>query len=331
MQESNEYVEALSKTAEIIQENRKFIILTHEFPDGDSLGSQIALFELLKNLGKDVSMVCKSEVPYQYRFLPDINELKKDLLKAANPCSDGEYVFFCLDSADENRFNFDTGLLKEGASLIINIDHHPGNTMYGNINVVDYGKSATAEILYELINLKFKEILNYNIALGLYTGILTDTGRFQYENTTGNIHRIVSHLLEFGIVPSSVFSFIYENEPFNRFKLLEKVLKRIKIIKSKKLIYSYVLQQDFSNLRLPFSANDGIIEVLRTASEAKVAALFKQVGKNQFKVSLRSSDSNYSVKDIASEFGGGGHRLASAYSQKGTLKEVISKLVRVIN
>jgi phosphoesterase RecJ-like protein len=223
------------------------------------------------------------------------------------------------------------GVLKGKTGAIINIDHHPGNTKYGNINIVDPGRSATAEILYELIQLKFREALNYNIAISLYTGILTDTGRFQYENTTHKVHKIVSHLLEFGVVPSSVFSYIYENEPFRRFKLLGKVLKRTRIVKPKKLVYSYILQRDFSGLRLPFSANDGIIEILRTASDAKITALFKQIGKKQYKISLRSSDSGYSVEDIASGFGGGGHILASAYSQKGTLKEVVSNLVNAID
>lgn len=315
----------------IILNNDNFLLITHDFPDGDCLGSQVALYELLVLLGKNVSMLCSSDIPYQYKFLPHTDKIKKDINSAMLFCRDRDCVCFCLDSADEGRFNTDTGMLKEMVRTIINIDHHPGNTGYGDINIIDPQKSATAEIIYELVKFFFEDYLNYNIAIGIYTGILTDTGRFQYENTTHNAHRIVSHLLEFDLKPPVVFSYIYENEPFARFKLIEMVLKRIKLIKSKKLIYSYVLQKDFEKFKLPFSANDGIIELLRSASEANIAALFKQVGPDKFKVSLRSSESACSVAEIAGRFGGGGHKLAAAYSNGGSLKKVIDSLIEAIN
>ena len=160
---------------------------------------------------------------------------------------------------------------------------------------------------------------------------MTDTGKFQYVNTTFNVHRIVSHLLEYGVNPAKVFSCIYENEPFNRFKLLDLVIKRINLIKSKKLIYSYLLQKDFEKLKLPFSSHDGVIELLRSAADAKIAVLFKQVAQDSFKVSLRSADESYNVDEIAAKFGGGGHKMASAYGVKGSLDEVISKLIKSLN
>jgi len=315
----------------IILNNENFLLITHDFPDGDCLGSQVALYELLTLLGKNVSMLCSSDIPYQYQFLPHTGKIKKDINSVRFDCSGKDCVCFCLDSADEGRFNIDAGKLKEMVKTIINIDHHPGNTGYGDINIVAPEKSATAEIIYELVKCFYADYLNYNIAIGIYTGILTDTGRFQYENTTHNVHRIVSHLLEFDLKPSVIFSYIYENEPFARFKLLELILKRIKLIKSKKLIYSYVLKKDFERLKVPFSANDGVIELLRSASDASIAALFKQVGSNNFKVSLRSSESGCNVAEIAGSFGGGGHKLAAAYSFKGNLKKVISSLIEAIN
>jgi phosphoesterase RecJ-like protein len=322
--------ETYKETKDIIEKNDKFLILTHDFPDGDSLGSQIALYELLKMLEKDVEMVCNSEIPYQYKFLPNVDKIRSNFKDTGVDCLDGDCIFFCLDSADEERFNIRIDEIRSRVKKIINIDHHLGNSAYGDINIVDFRKSATGEILYEFIEREYPESLNYNIALGLYTAILTDTGRFQYENTTSNVHGIVSRLLEFGIVPSSVFSFIYESEPLNRFKLLELVLKRVEVVRDKKLVYSYVLQKDFDRLGLPFSANDGVIEMLRSASEAKIAALFKQIGTSDFKVSLRSTDENYNVAEIASKFGGGGHKMASAYSAKGDLKKIIRALIKAI-
>jgi bifunctional oligoribonuclease and PAP phosphatase NrnA len=326
MQSLTEQETELEKIANIIDKNHKFLIITHDFPDGDCLGSQIALYDLLINLKKDVGMICTSGVPYQYSFLPYSGLIKKGFAELSVNCIDRECICFCLDSADEKRFSLEINTLREKTGTLINIDHHLGNSMYGDINFVNSSKSATAEMVYEFISRHYRKYFNYNIAVGLYTGILTDTGKFQYENTTNDVHKIISNLLGYGVVPSTIYSYIYENEPFERFGLIDIVLQRVKVSESKKLIYSYVLQKDFEKLGLPFSANDGIIELLRTTAGIKIAALIKQVGIRNFKVSLRSSDRNYSVVDIAAKFGGGGHRLAGAYSQDGTLKDIIRKL-----
>ena len=295
------------------------------------MGSQVAFFELLINLDKKVSMICTSDIPYQYKFLPNVNKIKNGFDKLESDCIGKDCVCICLDCADEERSGLDISKLKEKAYKIINIDHHLGNTDFGDINIVDPGKSATAEILYEFINQNFKDYMNYNISVGIYTGILTDTGKFQYANTTSSVHTIVSNLLEFGVNPSEVFSCIYENEPYGRFKLIEIIISRIKLIKSKKLIYSYLLQKDFKGLNLPFSAHDGAIELLRSAADAKIAVLFKQITRGNFKVSLRSTESCYNVAEIAAKFGGGGHRMASAYAQKGSLEEVMANLTDAVN
>ncbi len=314
----------------IIDSNKNFLIITHDFPDGDCLGAQITLFELLNNLGKKVSMACRGEIPYQYNFLPNVDLIKSELDKVDIDFSNGDCVCFCLDSADEDRFDFKKEELDSMIKMIINIDHHLGNTQYGDINIVDPKRSAAAEIIYEFIVSQYPDQMNYNMALGIYTGIITDTGRFQYENTTANVHRIISNLLGYGIVASDIFSYIYENEPYNRFKLLKKILNRIRVVESRQFIYSYVLQKDFKQLGLPFSANDGLIELLRSASSGKIAALFKQVGRKKYKVSLRSADRSYDVAAIASKFGGGGHKMASAFSYNGTIKELLRDLVKEI-
>jgi bifunctional oligoribonuclease and PAP phosphatase NrnA len=324
---SQKFTELYIKTIETINRYDKFLIISHDFPDGDCLGSQLAFFELLKLLNKKVTMFCKSGVPYQYSFLPNSKLIENDFEKINNNCLDSNCACICLDCADERRFSVDIGQVRQRAAILINIDHHPGNTQFGDINITDSDKSATAEILYEFFMYGFAGLINYNIALDIYTGILTDTGKFQYENTTSNVHKTVSHLLEYGIVPSDIFSYIYENEPFKRFKLLEVILRRIKFDEGKKIIYSYILQRDLEALGLPFSANDGVIEMLRGASGARVAALIKEVGKKKYKVSLRSTDSTYSVAELAARFGGGGHKMAAAYAKTASLKEVIDSLI----
>lgn len=316
------------KISKIINENKKFLIITHDYPDGDSLGSQVALYQLLYQLKKDVTAVCNSELPYQYSFLPDLNKIKKGIEEIE--FSTRGHICFCLDCADENRMNVDFKTLKDNVKFIINIDHHKKNSNFGDLNLVESSSSATSEILYKLIEKHYRKFLNHEIALGIYVGILTDTGKFQYSNTDHMVHRIVSELLKFDISPSKVNKYIYENEPLARFKLIQLVFDRIEYMESSGLIYSYILESDFKKLNLPFSAQDGIITMLRSKEKAKVAALIKQTGKNCFKISLRTSNSGIDLFKVADKFKGGGHRMAAGYSDEGSLKTVINNLKKVV-
>ncbi|MBC8387569.1 MAG: bifunctional oligoribonuclease/PAP phosphatase NrnA [Actinobacteria bacterium] len=317
-----------NQISEIINGNDNFLIITHIYPDGDSLGSQVALYQLISKLKKNVVAVCNSELPYQYKFLPYFNKIKKDLGEIN--ISGKKYICFCLDCADENRMNIDFKVLKDNVKCIINIDHHNKNTNFGDINIVDTKKSATSEILYELIDRYYRKLLDHEIALGIYVGILTDTGKFQYSNTNYAVHKVVSELIKFNLSPSEIYRNIYENESLSRFKLIQLIFQRIEYVKSCGLIYSYVLEKDFKKLNLPYSAQDGVIELLRSVEMVRVAALIKQTGRNCFKISLRTSDSDIDLFKIASNFKGGGHRMASAYSDTGSLRTVINNLKKSI-
>lgn len=317
-----------NQISEIINGNDNFLIITHIYPDGDSLGSQVALYQLISKLKKNVVAVCNSELPYQYKFLPYFNKIKKDLGEI-NISGKG-YICFCLDCADENRMNIDFKVLKDNVKCIINIDHHNKNTNFGDINIVDNKKSATSEILYELIDRYYRKLLDHEIALGIYVGILTDTGKFQYSNTNYAVHKVVSDLIKFNLSPSEVYRNIYENESLSRFKLIQLIFQRIEYVKSCGLIYSYVLEKDFKKLNLPYAAQDGVIDLLRSVEVVRVAAMIKQTGRNCFKISLRTSDSDIDLFKIASNFKGGGHRMASAYSDTGSLRTVINNLKKSI-
>ncbi|MHB1347018.1 MAG: DHH family phosphoesterase [Candidatus Humimicrobiaceae bacterium] len=315
------------KIANILKNNDYFVIFTHSYPDGDAIGSSIALYKLLLNIGKKADIVCDSEMPYQYDFLPYVSKIIKDL---SDLSFKHEYVALFLDCADIKRININEKDLRKNAKHIINIDHHFSNTAFGDINSIDPSKSATAEIIFLFFENYFKKYLDKEIAESLYTGILTDTGKFQYSNTTKEVHRIIGKLLEYDINPSLIYSSIYENEPASRFKLLALVLKRVKIINKDSLVYSYILRRDFKKFDLPYSSNDGIIELLRAANDIKVAALFKETGSNAFKVSLRSSGSSVNVAEIANFFGGGGHKMAAAFSACGRLDNIVNELVGII-
>ncbi len=279
-------------------------------------------------LKKNIAAVCNSELPYQYKFLPHFDEIKKNPDEIENLGK--QYVCFCLDCADEYRMNLDFKALKERVKCIINIDHHNNNDNFGHINLVDTQKSATAEILYELIYKYYGGLLDREMAMGIYVGILTDTGNFQYGNTNYMVHEVVGELLKFDLNPSEIHKYIYESEPLARFKLIQLVLQRVKYVDSYGLVYSYVLQRDFKKLNLPFSAQDGLINLLRSAEKVKIAALIKQTERRCFKISLRTSDNRIDLFKIASNFNGGGHRMASAYSDKGSLRTVINNLERSV-
>ncbi len=316
------------KLSEIINRSNDFLIITHIFPDGDAIGSLTAMHGLLIKLGKNSKMFCKSILPYQYKFLPGFGDIKKDACQMVK--GNKKFVCIYLDCADKNRADLDLDQVRENTSCIINIDHHGSNTCFGDIDIVDSGKSATAEILYGFISGRYRSLLDPDIALSIYVGILTDTGRFQYSNTTASVHKITSELLQYGIRPSEVYGHIYESDPAGRFKLIQMVFSRIRYIKHLNLIYSYVLNSDFKKLKIPFYTQEGIIELLRSAEGTKIAALIKQIDNNSYKVSLRTSDSKIDLSGIASKFGGGGHKSASAYRDEGNLKTVMARLEKTI-
>jgi phosphoesterase RecJ-like protein len=310
--------------AEIIMENDNFLVVTHVFPDGDAIGSLTAFHKLLKSLGKNSTMICNSDLPYQYKFLPGFNEIKaEDALKGIGK---KKHICIILDCGDGERTGLKLGVLRDKGFLIINIDHHRSNDLFGAVNMIDSEKSATSEMLYEFIYEHFRGKLDYDIAIGIYVGILTDTGKFQYSNTTANVHRITGDLLEYGIYPSEVYGHIYESDPFGRFQLIQIVFDRIKYVESLGLIYSYVLENDIGKLNIPIYAQDGIIDLLRSAEGASITVLIKEIGRNSFKVSLRTSERDVDLSQIAADFGGGGHRSAAAYKDKGSLDQVISNL-----
>jgi len=316
--------EAAREIAKIVRENDDFLVVTHIYPDGDAIGSLTACHKMLESLGKNSVMVCNSELPYQYKFLPGFKEIKME--DALAGFGNKKHICIILDCGDSRRTGLDLIKLKDSGCFLINIDHHRSNDMFGDINMVDSHKSATSEMLFEFIYEHFRNKLDYDIAIGIYVGILTDTGRFQYSNTTANVHRITGRLLEYGIYPSEVYGYIYESDPLGRFKLIQTVFDRINYIESLGLIYSYVLENDFKKLDIPFYAQDGIIDLLRSAEDAVITALIKQIGHDSYKISLRTSERDIDLSSIAAGFGGGGHSTASAYKDSGSLNQVISNL-----
>ena len=313
----------MKKAIDIIKKYNKFLIVSHKYPDGDSIGSQIALALGLLKIGKKAYIYNEDPPTDRYSRFKRINLIhtdKKDF---------DEEVIFALDSAELNRIGF----IKDEIDFtkpIINIDHHISNENFGDINIVKPYYSSTAEIIYELLN-RLTE-LDEEIATYLYIGILTDTGSFRYPNTTSHSLRVASKLVNYGVVASQISEFIWFTDPPARIKLLGDVLQNITL--HDKFSIMYVTKNMLKNHGAKEEDTNEFVDYGLTIKNVKATAMIKEREGGILKVSLRSRN-DVSVQELASEYGGGGHKTAAGFTYKGDLKilkkELEKKLERIVN
>ena len=316
---------------EVVHELRdgdKFLLTTHENPDGDALGSLVAMNETLQALGKDTVMFLSAEeypLPYEYRDLP-LESVSHSLPEDAEIRT---IVFLDCGNLDRMPVSF----LGRDDAHIVNIDHHHDNTRFGTANLVVDGASSTAEIIWGLLPDLGVE-LTLEIAEALYIGLVTDTGKFQYENTTPASHRMAAELLECGIDVHSIFRRLYENVPFPKLELLGRVLSRIERHDGGRLTLSYIIRSDYEETGADENYSEGIVDHIRALEGTTVAALvreqLKEGREGVMKVSLRASKDEVDVSVIARKEGGGGHRQAAGFSTTRTLADLTEFLRREI-
>jgi phosphoesterase RecJ-like protein len=315
----------LRRAAEAVRAHERFVIATHENPDGDSLGSILAMKLALEQLGKDAVMYLAgtTPLPKEYHFMP-LEDLERQL-----PNDAAERVVLALDCANERRIGADAALL-ERAQLVIDIDHHHDNSRFGDVNVIVPSASSTGEVLHDL----FRELdvqLTPDIAEALYIALVTDTGRFQYANTTPKALRLAAELVEAGADVHRVFQVVYENVAFAKLKLLARALEHARVYEGGRMIVSHLERSDFeaAGAEEPFS--EGIIDYLRAVEGAEIAALIReppsQNGPSR-RVSLRTRAEQIDVSAIARKSGGGGHRQAAGFSSESSVEEITDFLRR---
>lgn len=292
----------------------------HVQPDGDTIGSVLGLFSVLKKSGFEVfPLMLKNEIPESYRFLPFIDEiLNPEKFKKKTD------IFISVDSPTPDRLGPAVSAFN-GAENTINIDHHIDNKSFAEINIVHTDISSVSEIIYWILsNSGFS--LSPEEALCFYVGIVTDTGRFQYTNTSSDTFQAAKELIEKGVSPNFVFKKIYENISYSSTKLLSIMLNRAVVEDG--LIWSYISREDLSKTGARLVDSENFVDFLRSVRGVKVAALIKEVkterGKH-WKVSLRSKG-KINVQEIASKFGGGGHPQASGFKTETEPEEVINKI-----
>jgi bifunctional oligoribonuclease and PAP phosphatase NrnA len=310
----------LTAVAEAIRANDRFLITTHENPDGDALGSLLASKLALDSLGKDSVMYLggQAPLPAEYAFM-GLGDLSRTV-----PADAAERVLLAVDCANANRLGPDAERLLQ-ARLVINVDHHHDNTSFGHVNVIVADASSTGEVLHDLLGELGVETTP-EIAEALYIAIVTDTGRFQYANTTPKAHRLAAELLERGADVHKVFQGIYESVQFAKLKLLARALERAQVYEGGRVVVSHLLRTDFAEVGAAEPYSEGIIDFLRAVEGADMAALIREPpgpGRPARKVSLRSSADELDVSAIARASGdGGGHRQAAGFSSERSIEEI---------
>jgi phosphoesterase RecJ-like protein len=314
----------LQAVAAAVREHDRFLVVTHENPDGDALGSLLATTVALRQLGKDVQMFLygSAPLPREYGFM-QLDGLLREL-----PDDIGERVLVAVDCAKADRIGADPAPV-ERAKLVIDIDHHHDNTRFGAVNLIVADASSTGEVLRDV----FAELsveLTPEIAEPLYIALVTDTGRFQYTNTTPKSLRLAAELVEAGADVHQVFQQVYESVEFAKLKLLARALERARVLEGGRIVVSYLVRTDFAEVGAAEAYSEGIIDYLRAVEGSELSALIREPPRDDgpvHRVSLRASIDELDVSAIARTFGGGGHRQAAGFSSDASIDE-ITELVR---
>ena len=311
----------LAAVAEAIRAHDRFLLTTHENPDGDALGSLLAAKLMLDALGKDSVMILSGQAPLpaEYRFMALEGVLRN------MPEDVEQRVLFALDCANESRLGQGQEALGR-APLVLNVDHHHDNSRFGGVNAVAAEASSTGEIVRDLVDLLGVK-LTPDLAEAIYIALVTDTGRFQYANTTPKALRLAAELVEAGADVHRVFQSIYESVQLAKLKLLARALERAEVYEGGGIVVSYLLKTDFADVGAAEPYSEGIIDFLRAVEGAEMAALIREPpapGRPARRISLRSSSDELDVSAIAHASGdGGGHRQAAGFSSELEIPEIV--------
>lgn len=303
--------DSFPQAKQLLEQAQTILLTTHERTDGDDLGSVLALANHFSQAGKNVAVVVKGGVPQQLQYLP-----MASLVSETVP--DWQFDVLVISGCSVRERVKHEGILSLNIPTI-NLDHHPDNQMYGDVNVVDHTKSSVAELTYDLF--KFADWnVTHEIALCLLTGIVTDTGIFMHSNTQASTLAAAADLMTKGARVSTVTKHTYEGKDLASLKAWSKALGNAHYDSEKQMIYSIITADELEALgNPPLSAFEGIVETLNKVPEAKFAMFLKQ-DNDVIKGSLRSEEyKGVDVQEIAQSLGGGGHKLAAGFSLLGTL------------
>ena len=316
-------MEKLKRIEKAIKKFDNFLVASHVNPEGDSLCSQLAVASLLRSLGKRVTIYNSDNVPRHLRFLPD-----SDLIRTKIDPKKTKFDCAIIVDCPNLRRTGKVESVAKNAGCVINIDHHVSNEKFGDIDWVDKNASSAGEMIYRLYK-SFKSRITKKVALYLYIAILTDTGSFNYSNTSGSTHDIISELMSYGVMPYDVSKSVYENKTIGGLRLLGRALSNIRLVAGGKIAYTFICKRDFRETKAEITDCENFVNFARSIEGVYAAVFFRDDtrGKNSIHVSLRSKK-KVDVNKVASHFGGGGHAQASGCVLEGSLEEVRDKVLK---
>ncbi|MBO4562971.1 MAG: bifunctional oligoribonuclease/PAP phosphatase NrnA [Clostridia bacterium] len=312
-------IEAFNSIIDGIERFDSFSILTHVSPDGDTLGSALAMHILLTGMGKKAEVICEEPVPHIYKYLP--RAYKVVLPERAK----GYDCVIAVDCADMQRFKKAEHIFRN-AAFTMAIDHHFTNKGYADANLICPEASAACEVVYELYKLMDRPI-DYAAAVCLYTGIVTDTGNLTYSNTTPRCIRMVAEMYENGLNITEINRNIYRTIPFSKTRLQGFVLSNMKLEQEGRVGIATLTVADMDRFGATNEDCEGIVDSVRDVESVKVAIFIREGRDGTFKVSLRSKECA-DVGRIAGKYGGGGHAAAAGYTSREPLSTTIANVLR---
>ncbi|SEF45824.1 phosphoesterase RecJ domain-containing protein [Caloramator fervidus] len=312
----------LTKIGSIIKQNDNFAIISHFSPDGDAIGSSLALYNMLIENGKSVDIYNQDEVPKRLKFLPYSNYIKNQLLDKKYEC------VFVLDCGDKDRIGNLVDIFNK-TNLIVNIDHHISNTLFADINYVDSNASSVGEIIYNLLKINGFEI-SKNTAMCLYTSIVSDTGGLKYSNTTSMTLNIAGDLINTGINFTEINRILFNTMTKSQLKLLSKVISTLELYKNDSIAIMHVNKQMLEECGANEDDASDMVNYARDIDTVELGIFIKEVDTNKFKVSLRSKN-KVDVRLIAEKFNGGGHVRAAGFTIEGDFETVKKNILEVVS
>ncbi len=310
----------IERIAASVRAHERFLVTTHVRPDGDAVGSLLAVTAMLRQLGKTVHPYCQDPVPAAHRFLPGVDEIR-------DTCDDPQFydAAVLVDCGEFKRVGPGLAQAIAGIPTVINIDHHLSREPFGTVHWVDPTFSSTSEMLF-VLSQRLPLRLDAAIATQLYTGLLTDTGSFRFSNTTQRALEVATQLVAAGAQPAQIAQHVYESGSAERLRLLARVLTTLNFHGDHRLATAELTLAMFAQTGATQADSEGFIDLLRSVRSVLIAALFRESTDGLIHVSLRSKGAT-NVATYAQRHGGGGHRNAAAFRVQGLLREVKQRTI----
>lgn len=311
---------------EVFRNHETFAIISHVRPDGDAIGSILALGHALEQIGKSVRYLNQDGCPESLKFLPG-----SEKVEVSSEAGELQVeVAICLDTAARDRVGNDSLKVVEAAKTVVNIDHHVSNPGYGDFNYVDDSYPATGQIIYDI--LRYLDLpISETSRDSIYVATSTDTGSFQYPGTTQATYEMAADLVLRGLNVGEINSLTYDNHPYRRVELMRALLNTLEMADHAKVAWWHLTNETKDTLSLIDDDSEGMIDIIRGIQGVIVAVFFEELDKDKIRVSMRSKDKRINCAEVCGRFGGGGHALAAGIRMPGPLSDAKTKVLSEID